>query len=145
MRFAGGSLWVGSNVGTTVFRIDPATNAVTRIDVGQQSPSSFAARGSSVWVMNRNANTVSRLDPGSNKVVALVRVGRVPIEGTVASDGSVWIPDQADNRLVRIDPATNAVDETVKVGAGPTVVNEAFGDLWVGSFKGRDVWRIRPR
>ncbi len=43
-----------------------------------------------------------------------------------------------------IDPATTAVVQTVKTGRGPFVVRQGFGDMWVGSFSGNDVWRIRP-
>jgi AraC family transcriptional regulator len=67
-----------------------------------------------------------------------------PADGSVASDGGVWFPLLTANRLVEIDPASNSVVADVAVGDGPFVVNEAFGDLWVGSWRGADVWRLRP-
>jgi len=30
------------------------------------------------------------------------------------------------------------------VGAGPFVVTEIGGEAWVPSWRGRDVWRVRP-
>jgi hypothetical protein len=32
----------------------------------------------------------------------------------------------------------------VKVGTGPFVVTEIAGDAWIPSWKGRDVYRVRP-
>ena len=43
-----------------------------------------------------------------------------------------------------IDPQSNAVARTVKTGSGPFVVRRGFGDMWVGSSQGNDLWRIRP-
>jgi hypothetical protein len=34
------------------------------------------------------------------------------------------------------------VRDSTKVGPGPFVANEAFGDIWVGTFAGADVWRL---
>jgi len=32
----------------------------------------------------------------------------------------------------------------VKTGPSPFVLRAGFGDLWVGSYGGSDLWRIRP-
>jgi len=44
-----------------------------------------------------------------------------------------------------VDIKRNRVKETVKVGPGPFVVPDDPGELWVASFQGDDVWRMRPR
>ena len=77
-------------------------------------------------------------------MVDRVSVGPQPVDGTVTADGAVWFPLRGANELVRIDPGTNAVAERVPVGNMPFVVNEAFGDLWVPSYGGSDVRRVRP-
>jgi streptogramin lyase len=84
-----------------------------------------------------------RLDPATGAVVARIPVGAQPADGTVTADGAVWFPVRGANELVRIDPATNTVAERVAVGNLPFVVNEAFGDLWVPSYGGTDVRRVR--
>ena len=44
-----------------------------------------------------------------------------------------------------IDPETNAVvAHDRRPGTAPFVVRDGFGDMWVGSFQGGDLWRIRP-
>jgi YVTN family beta-propeller protein len=53
-------------------------------------------------------------------------------------------PNEGSNTVSRIDPATNRVTSTYKVGFGPTIINAAFGDLWVTNFMGADVTRIDP-
>jgi streptogramin lyase len=44
----------------------------------------------------------------------------------------------------RIDPASNRVTGTYRAGLGPTMINEAAGDLWVTNFMGADITRIDP-
>ena len=97
-----------------------------------------------MWVADAQGEYVFRLDPATGAVVARVRVGLQPVDGTVTSTGAVWFPLRAANELVRIDPVTNTVAERVAVGTSPFVVNEAFGDLWVPSYGGADVRRLRP-
>jgi streptogramin lyase len=87
---------------------------------------------------------VIRLDPATGAVVARVQAGPQPVDGTVTRGGAVWFPLRGANALARIDPATNTVAERVPVGNVPFVVNEAFGDLWVPSYGGADVRRVKP-
>ena len=140
---ARGRLWVGATHGTKLFRIDPATNAVKAVDVGIEAPAWLAASDDGVWAAAQSGEVV-RVDPGTAAVVAAIHAGAGASDGSVAPDGSVWIPLRLEGAVVRIDPAKNAVADRVKVGAGPFVANFAFGDLWVGSFAGADVWRLRP-
>jgi YVTN family beta-propeller protein len=140
------ALWVGSTFGTDIFRIDPATNGVTRIRLGTGGFPWLEATADAVWAANRADGTVTRLDPRTNRVVAAIRVGANPVDGVVGPDGLVWIPNQGDDTISRIDPGTNRVVDTVRVGRGPFVVRQAFGDMWASSFAGDDVWRVHsPR
>jgi streptogramin lyase len=138
------AVWAGSTTGAFVFRIDPRTNAFRRIRVGGTSPAWLGANDDAVWVADVRGGVVIRLDPTTGAVVARVEVGPQPVDGTVAADGSAWFPLRGADQLVRIDPETNTVVERVPVGTTPFVVNEAFGDLWVPSYGGADVRRVRP-
>ena len=89
-------------------------------------------------------DTVVRIDAATGAVVARIKVGSQPVDGTVTRSGEVWFPLRGSNELVQIDPATNTVVERVAVGPTPFVVNDAFGDLWVPSYGGADVRRVRP-
>jgi YVTN family beta-propeller protein len=54
------------------------------------------------------------------------------------------VPQIRSNRIAIIDPATNTVTGFVKTGTGPFVVTQIAGEAWVPSWKGKDIWRIRP-
>jgi hypothetical protein len=49
-----------------------------------------------------------------------------------------------DSTISIVDPARNAVAATLRSGPGPFVVSTAFGDMWVPSYGGGDVWRYSP-
>lgn len=85
---------------------------------------------------------MARIDPATNRVVATIRVGTAPGNPAVAPDGTVFVPNTRSNTVSRIDPATNKVVNTIPVGTGPFPAAEAFGDIWVPSYGGEDVWRI---
>jgi virginiamycin B lyase len=144
MRFYAGTLWVGSLVGKVAFRIDAATNRVTRIQTGHDAPSSFAAGPHGVWVTSRTDGLALRIDPATNAVIASVSVGAAPVEPAFAPDGALWVPNSTDNTVSRVDTATNSVTHTIPVGQRPLVLNEAFGYVWAPSYGGSDVWKLRP-
>jgi YVTN family beta-propeller protein len=143
-----GAVWVGSQEGFPagpgdIYRIDTATNAVSTVHVGHPTPGWFAATSTDLWISNQSDNTVSRLDLATQKVVATIPVGANPVDGGVAPDGSIWIPMKNGGTIWRIDPATNTVTAKLKVGRQPFVASPGFGDMWVGSFGGTDIRRIR--
>lgn len=143
--FTAGSLWVGSNNDSFVRRID-ARNRVRKIQVDAAKPAWLAASRDAVWAGSSDG-VVVRIDPRTNRQVARIPVGgpnAIPTDGSAAPDGTIWIPILNQQSIAVIDPATNSVVRTISVGPGPFVVNEAFGDMWVGSYGGTDVWRIRP-
>ena len=106
-------------------------------------PEWLASRGYFVWAANRLDNSVAKIDERKNRRVALVkRVGRQPVDGGIVA-GSLWVPNQRSNTVARIHLSRNRVVETVRVGNGPFVVPDHASELWVGSFGGRDIWRLR--
>jgi YVTN family beta-propeller protein len=115
------------------------------VPVRHARPSGIIVTADAVWVANGDA-TVVRIDPATKAVVATVKVGTLPQQGDVAPDGTIWIPNQTDDTISVIDPQTNTVANTVKLkmGTAPFVLRQGFGDMWVGSFRDRFLWRIRP-
>jgi YVTN family beta-propeller protein len=85
---------------------------------------------------------VSRVDPTTRKVVATISVGKQPENAAIAADGTVFVPSVSGGTVARIDPATNTVVDTVAVGKRPFPAALAFGDIWVPSYGGREVYRI---
>jgi YVTN family beta-propeller protein len=125
-----------------VFRIDPATNSFTRVEVGNEGPTSVEPVGESLWVSNQGSNNVVRLDPETGTVLATVRVGRAPAWLAAAGDGTLLVPNARSDTVTRIDTTTNAVVQTIRVGGGPVVFRRAFGDLWLTHLRGT-LWRLR--
>jgi YVTN family beta-propeller protein len=141
LRYGGGAVWVGSLSGRKVFRIDARTNRVTSVRVGE-TPRSVAVTSSAIWVSNNGSNTVSRIDAKTRRVVATIRVGQNPENAAAAPDGTVFVPNVGDDSVSRIDPATNKVIQTIPVGIKPFPAASAFGDIWVPSAGGTEVYRL---
>jgi YVTN family beta-propeller protein len=141
LRYGGGAVWLGSLSGRRVFRIDARTNRVTSVRVGE-NPRSVAVTSTAIWVSNNASNTVSRVDPKTRKVVATIRVGQGPENAAVAPDGTVFVPNVGADTVSRIDPATNTVVQTIAVGPRPFPAASAFGDIWVPSSGGTEVFRL---
>ena len=135
---------MGDASGKTIVRINPRRNRVVRrVATGGASPEWLASRGYFVWAANRLDNSVAKIDERKNRRVALIkRVGRGA--GGRRTAGSLWVPNQRSNTVARIHLSRNRVVETVRVGTGPFVVPDHASELWVGSFGGRDIWRLRP-
>ena len=138
----GDALRSRSQGGDDIFRIDPATNALTPVHVGQGGSTCLVAQDDAVWVSNDNSGTVTRIDPATNQIAAVIRVGNGPADGAVGPDGLVWVPNLRDGTVSRIDPADNLVVDTIPVVAGPFVLRSAYGDVWIGDFAGTTVWRL---
>jgi Repeat of unknown function (DUF6923) len=99
-----GAVWVAhqdSEYG--LYRIDPATNAATRIPVSAASPADdwfVTVGGGRVWVRSQDA-TIRRIDPATNAVTATLAAGRGG--GGIAYDfGGVWAAAKGSNQLWRI-------------------------------------------
>lgn len=136
-----GAVWATGTDG--VIRIDPATNALTATIPVAGGAGWTAASADAVWVTTPTGLT--RIDPQSNSVVAAVGLPGAPYLGDPAVvGGRVWVPQIRRNSIAVVDPATNTVAATVKAGSGPFVVTEINGEAWVPSWKGHDIWRIRP-
>jgi hypothetical protein len=135
-----GSLWAAGNDG--VLRIDPGTNKVlARVQLSGGGWT--AASTDAVWVTTPQG--LVRIDPSTNDVAATISLGNAVALGDPAVvAGLVWVPKIRENSIAIVDPASNTVVRTLKVGVGPFVVTEINGEAWIPSWKGRDIWRVRP-
>jgi hypothetical protein len=133
-----GSIWATGADG--VIRVDPGTNAVVaRIPLPMAGWT--AAGEGAVWVTTPSG--LSRIDPATNTVSAAITIaGNLGDPAVVGR--RVWVPRVRANRIAIVDPASNEVVQMVKAGTGPFVITEIRGEAWVPSWRGGDVWRLRP-
>ena len=144
LRFGNGAVWVGELTGHRIWRIDPAKRRLRAIAV-RRGPASLAVSPSAIWVANVQGNTVSRVNPKTLKVVATIKVGSRPQNPAIADDGTVYVPNAGSNTVSRIDPASNRVISVTPVGEAPFPAAAAFGDIWVPSSRGTEVYRLHTQ
>ena len=138
-----GAVWVATDGGGTVSRIEPTKKRVTRsIRVGR-SACGLAVGAGAVWTVRYWANEVVRIDPKTRRLRRLT-VGKVPVDVLVAA-GSLWVTNWGDRTLARIDPKKLKITAVVTLPAAPQGLLFLDGSLWVGSGKGStEVFRIHP-
>ncbi len=139
--------WVSNAPKNTVARLDPKSNAVITIELGdgKRPCSGLAAGFGSVWVPNCGDKTLSRIDLKTNAVTVTVPMPIGNSEGSIATGaGSVWLMTDAKGTLARIDPDTNKVVAEISVAGGSYGL--AFGEnaLWVTSTDHDSVARVDP-
>lgn len=135
-----GSVWATGLDG--VLRVDPATNATLTTIPVQAGAGWTAASDNAVWVTTGESK-LARIDPQTNEVVASVQL-RGNLGDPAFVGGKIWVPEIQQNDVAIVDPATNTFDKRLKVGAGPFVVTAIKGEAWIPSYKGYDIWRVRP-
>jgi virginiamycin B lyase len=136
-----GSVWLLTDEGGVLSRVDPQTNQVTeRIKVAPYSYAAVFGFGS-VWITNTGKTTsasgfVQQIDPSTNRVVATIPVGPAP-RFLAAGEGGVWTLNQGDGSVSRIDPSSNKVVATIPAGAeGPGGdIATGAGAVWVRATK----------
>ena len=99
------ALWVGSVGDGSVYRIDPTTDAVERIDLGLTKQTEFLdlfieATPGAIWLRTSD-DTIARIDTRTRKVVATYPASGGGGDMAVAF-GSLWVANFADDTLWRI-------------------------------------------
>ena len=155
MLDAFGSIWVSSRHTDTVYRIDPATNAITALIPVGAEPSYFVSDGSAVWVVEQGSDALSRIDPRTNTTAEVV-LGWAEYDSPtlVVGGGAVWGGTEAPS-IAKIDIVSHKKVGTIDLpGQGATPESEpdavfAGGLLWVfrrtGSGADSGVGRYDPK
>jgi YVTN family beta-propeller protein len=139
----GGSVWAASPAGHTVYRIDPATRAISQaIPVGAGA-GGIAYGDGDVWVANALDGTVSRIDGTAGQVVQTIGAGSEPA-GIGVGLGAVWVTDQLGSAVYRIDPSSGLLTRTIGLASPPYGITAGAGSLWVTSPAADSVTRIDP-
>jgi streptogramin lyase/predicted Ser/Thr protein kinase len=131
---AASGIWVVNELGGSIVRIDPETNAVAgRIQI--ESPTAVAADDEGVWVTSEPNDQVQRFDPVDRTTVVTLEAGDGIPDGptaiAISADG-VWVASDLEPVVVRIDPATNEVIERLAIGGiTGAMTADPDGNVWV--------------
>jgi streptogramin lyase len=143
IRTGAGYVWVGVQNADFVFRVDPKTNKGVQIPIGHGSELCVDPHPDGVWVSDDVAGSVTHIAVDGT-VLATIKVGTRPGDGTRGPDGLEWVPNLGDGTLTRIDPKTDTVVDTIPLVGSPFVARTAFGSVWIGDFRGTQLWRVTP-
>ena len=145
LAVAVGSVWIASDDGGVVSRVDPATNeAVAEVYVARR-PVAVSGSDDGLWVSSEEGDVVTRVNPHTNAVVETTKVG--PRPGRIAvGEGGVWVLNRGDGSVTRLDPKTAKVVATIAVDAAVADGEIAAGEGSVSiSAPGVPLVRIDPR
>jgi len=110
------SIWmVTDKDGTTLSRLDPATNAVGQriaIPAGSFNP---LASGDTVWITGHDKDLLTAVDATSGQVLASIPVGPKP-RFLASGGGSVWTLNQGDGSLTCVEMESRKTIATVALG-----------------------------
>lgn len=153
ISFGEGALWLTDTTGGTLWRLDPASGAITVHTSDLPGPGPSTVGAGSVWLSVRtgpddrptaNDVTLVRIEPTSGDVVAeIVLGGSIGEIGLYADGDAVWVRT-VDPFLARVDPATNQVAEVLQQSALGGTVTVGFDSVWATSYRLNRVWRIEP-
>lgn len=142
---ATGSIWMLTDGGRSLIRVDPDTNAVVADVTLPAAGSAITASGDAIWIVSTGGAQAIRVNGYSNVVEETVKVGPAPI-AIASGEGSVWTLNGGDGSVSRIDPKTAKVTDTIKAGvtAASGTIAASEGSVWI-SVPGIPLSRIDPR
>ncbi|PRY20094.1 putative pyrroloquinoline-quinone binding quinoprotein [Aliiruegeria haliotis] len=131
VSYANGNVWVTSQSGNELYRVDPAANAILSTIPLRDRPGPVAVGGDSVWVLNLGDGTVQRVDATTGVVTATIETPLPRADSHIAFGGGyLWITPDKKSPLIQIDPNTNEVLRSYH-GAFPTGLDFGDGAIWV--------------
>jgi len=108
--FAFGTVWAVN--GSTVVRINPATNKVSATIKLPAYGAELTASRDAIWVdegpLDTSGTRVWKINPATNTVTGRVTLGEPPTvtdDITASPDGSIWISEFDADRVLRIRPS----------------------------------------
>jgi branched-chain amino acid transport system substrate-binding protein len=118
-------VWVLSDEGPHVLRIDPRTNRVDRtIELNTPDLTGLALGADSVWATDLEAGLLWRIEPSPDPITRSIDVG-FGVSAVAYGEGAVWVTNFVRDELVRVDPQTNRVTARIRLAGTPLSVAAA--------------------
>ena len=126
---AQGTVWMASDQGPELWRIDPGSSKSQSTTLPDHGPSvDLALTTDAVWATHPDG-TLTRTSTGSLTTTD-IKVGREP-SAIGVSDDVVWVANTGDGTISMIDPKTNRVVTTIHVGSNPAGIAIVDGQPFV--------------
>lgn len=143
----GESLWVASEQGERVARVDPESGEVLASFPVAGGPVALEFDGSALWVALSDSAEVVTVDRSNGSIVKRVTIGGRPV-ALLFEGETLWVADQIGDSVIGLDVATAEQRATISVVGRPFALawlscGEGCGDLWVASEAADTVSRIR--
>jgi hypothetical protein len=100
------------------------------LEVGKW-PEGVAVREDAIWVSESGNRQVTRFSLGGSMPARASKVGRLPVDLTLAADGTAYVVVGTDKKIVAIDAASGEVRPVATTPDAPEALAEADGALWV--------------
>jgi DNA-binding beta-propeller fold protein YncE len=142
LAVAGGSVWIGNYVGSTLIRLDPRHRRVRHVVVGGQ-PIAVGSVGNAVWTADKGDGRVTKLSARTGKILLRRSFPSESHEGLFATATGIWVTSEG-GIVHELDPATGKTKLTVRVGDDADYVLAAGGSIWVSCYLDDHVWRLDP-
>jgi len=146
---AAGSVWVGGVGSNEVYRIDPASNAITQTIPVAGIPRYMAVGEGRVWVINADTGSVQGIDATTGEAGPPIETGLVidadyhslGVQGDIdVGGGFVWL--NSGSSVAKVDPASNALVERYATQPGMRgTIRYGADSLWIS---GEFIYRVRP-
>lgn len=136
VTFGDGFVWTGNDDerykrGSTVSKIDPATNQVVGKPLVVGNSQSIAFGHGALWAADHRGWLV-KIDPATLAVERRRRLAFGP-HGVVTTGGAVYVSDAHGYRLLEFDPKTVKLRRVAKLSGLPIHPAVGGGSLWSGS------------
>jgi streptogramin lyase len=122
-----GAVWVVS--GGELFKIDPAANTVTPVDIGIEGLTDVAAGQGRVIVAG--STELASIDLSTLDAEPLAELDRSSNRDLQMSEGAVWVADGDAGEVTRYDLETGDASDPVFVGGDFTAIASGEGSIWM--------------
>lgn len=136
------TIWVTSDAGRRITRVDPRTGAVTaRVDVAER-PGGLTDDARSLWAFHFLQGTVTRVDLATASAAQL-EVPGARATGIDWGEGSLWLLTTQPSRVLELDPATGALRRTIDLRP-PFPRRRSLIETWWLAFADQAAWVTLP-
>lgn len=137
-----GAVWVTSNIGDELYRIDPETNSIAATQPIGDGPMFVTTGEGSVWVHIQSDASIVRVDGQTGNIVATVATGLPAGAADIeVGGGYVWMNTPYSVALAQIDPSSNSLVRRFSGPQGADSLEYGDGAVWIG---GRSLRRVTP-